>query len=212
VGFNGFTELGQHYGAADAAMGGDRERVAGVVIKPVEDLHMSAISEPPVGEVGLPALIGLLGGDPDIRRLGPLLRGGGDQPGRGQVAVDCRYRHNQAVVVLQVPGDGVRAVVESFARQLLLQPDDQIDCRLCQPRGAAVWPAGAGLERGLALGPIALDQPRDPTLRDPVFTGHLRLATTLDNDSGDHETSLRHQLTLGRSPHSDVLRHAIRMS
>ena len=78
----GFPERFKDDGAGDAAVGGDRQRVAGVVVEPVEDLHMGAVGEPPVGEVGLPALIGLLGGEPDIRRLGPLLRGGGDQPGR----------------------------------------------------------------------------------------------------------------------------------
>ena len=75
-------------GAGDAAVGGDRERVAGVVIEPAEDLHMGAVGQPPVGEVGLPALIGLLGGEPDVGGFGPLLRGGGDQTGRAQVPMD----------------------------------------------------------------------------------------------------------------------------
>ena len=43
VGGNGFAELGQHDGSGDAAVGGDRERVAGVVVDPVEDLHVGAI-------------------------------------------------------------------------------------------------------------------------------------------------------------------------
>jgi hypothetical protein len=68
------------------------------------------------------------------------------------------------------------------------------------------------VERGLSLQPVALHQARDPTLGDPVLAGHLGLAATLDDDGGDDQASLRHQLTLGRSPYSDVLRHAIRMS
>jgi hypothetical protein len=39
------------------------------------------------------------------------------------------------VVVLQVPGDGVRPVIEAFAGQLGAQPDDQVDRGLRQPAG-----------------------------------------------------------------------------
>ncbi|WP_264033155.1 hypothetical protein, partial [Mycobacterium fragae] len=42
--------------------------VAGVVIDPAQDLGVGAIGEPPVGEVGLPAFIGLFGGEPDGSR------------------------------------------------------------------------------------------------------------------------------------------------
>ena len=45
-------------------MGGNRERVAGVVIEPVEDFHMGAVGQPPVSEVGRPAFVGLFGGKP----------------------------------------------------------------------------------------------------------------------------------------------------
>ena len=106
-------------GAGDAAVGGDRQGVAGVVVEPVEDLDVGAVGEPPVGEVGLPAFVGLFGGEADVGGLRAFLRLRGDQPGRAQVAVDRGARHDQAVVVLEVPGDGVRAVVEPFAGELL---------------------------------------------------------------------------------------------
>ena len=67
-------------------MCGDRECVAGVVVEPVEDLDVGAIGKPPVGEVGLPAFIWLLGGKADVGGLRPFLRGRGDQPGCVQVA------------------------------------------------------------------------------------------------------------------------------
>jgi hypothetical protein len=62
-------------------VGGDRESVAGVVVDPVQDFDVGVIGEPPVGEVGLPAFVGLFGGKPDVGGFGSLLRCGFDQPG-----------------------------------------------------------------------------------------------------------------------------------
>ena len=134
-------------GAGDAAVGGDREGVAGVVVEPVEDLHVGAVGQPPVGEVGLPAFVGLLGGEADVGRFGSLLRCGCDQPGRVQVAVDRgRPTRVRPWWCSQVPGDGVWPVVEAFAGQLVAQFDDQID-----RQGLADKRVGLGcgrLERG----------------------------------------------------------------
>jgi hypothetical protein len=44
------------------------------------------------------------------------------------------------MVVLQVPGDGVRAVVEPFAGEFPPEFDDQVNGRLGQPVRAAVRP------------------------------------------------------------------------
>jgi hypothetical protein len=115
-------------------------------------------------------------------------------------------------MVVQVPGDGMRPVIEAFAGEFRAQFDDQIDRGLRQPGWLGVWTSGPRLERGLTLAAIAGHQPADPALGDPVLAGHSRLATALDDDSGNDQASLRHQPTVGRSPHSDVLRHAIRMS
>jgi hypothetical protein len=138
--FTGFAELGEDAGAGDAAMRGDRQGVAGVVVELAQDLHVGVIGQPPVGEVGLPALIRLLGGKTDVGRLGPFLRGRGDQPGRGQMPVYRIHRHNQAVVVAQVPGDRVRPIVEAFASERLAEPDDQVDRGLRQPGVCATGP------------------------------------------------------------------------
>ena len=78
MGCNCFTELGQHDGAGDAPMGGGRERVAGVVVDPVEYFYVGVIGEPPVGEVGLPALVGLFGGKADVGGFGAFVRLGVD--------------------------------------------------------------------------------------------------------------------------------------
>jgi len=64
----GCTELVEHDRAGDPGVGGDPQGVAGVVIEPGQDLGVGAGSavwsgESVVGEVGLPALVGLLGGE-----------------------------------------------------------------------------------------------------------------------------------------------------
>jgi hypothetical protein len=40
---NGFAEGFEDDGARDAAVCGDRERIAGVVVEPVEDLHVRTV-------------------------------------------------------------------------------------------------------------------------------------------------------------------------
>ena len=82
-----------------------------------------------MGEVGLPALVGLVGFEPDVGGTGALARLRGDQSRRGQVAGHRRSRHRHAVVVAQVPHDGVRAGVQALLGQLLAQPHDQFDRR-----------------------------------------------------------------------------------
>lgn len=80
---------------------------------------MGVIGEPPVGEVGLPAFVGLFGGKSDVGGLGTPLRSWCYPPCRAQVAMDGVDRHDQAVVMAKVPGDGVRPVVEPFAGRFL---------------------------------------------------------------------------------------------
>jgi len=53
---------------------GERDRVAGVVVDPAQDLDVGVVGESPVGEVGLPALIRQVGLEPDVGRAWPLLR------------------------------------------------------------------------------------------------------------------------------------------
>jgi hypothetical protein len=56
-------------------VGGDRKRQSGVVIEPEEDLGIHArrpvrSHQPVVSEVCLPALVGLIGNEADVRRSG----------------------------------------------------------------------------------------------------------------------------------------------
>ena len=51
-------------GAGDGAAWDGGQREPGVVVEDVEDLHRGAVGEVPVGGVGLPAFVGLLGFEP----------------------------------------------------------------------------------------------------------------------------------------------------
>ncbi|MEJ7707570.1 MAG: hypothetical protein WKF82_10070 [Nocardioidaceae bacterium] len=92
------------------------QRVAGVVVEPGDDLGVRAglavgSGEPVVGEVGLPALIGLVGFKSKIGRLRPRLRLRNDQAESAQVTGDGRRRHHLLMMVVQMPRDGVRSGV-----------------------------------------------------------------------------------------------------
>lgn len=106
-------------------MGGDRQGVAGVVIQPGEDLGVGAIREPPVGDVGLPALVGQVGFEADVRGLRLLLRVRDHQSGGDEVATDRRDRHVETVAVLEVPADRHRPRVEPLGGELDAQVHDQ---------------------------------------------------------------------------------------
>ncbi|MBB3748158.1 hypothetical protein FHT44_000619 [Mycolicibacterium sp. BK634] len=55
---NNFAEFGDDDRSCDTDVGGDRERVAGVVVDPAQDLDVGPVGQPPMGEVGLPSLLG----------------------------------------------------------------------------------------------------------------------------------------------------------
>ncbi len=103
-----------HIGAGHGPVGGDRQGVTGVVVEPGQDLDLGAVGEGPVGEVGLPALVGQVGFEVEVGGLWPFLRLGLDEAGAFQSAPDRRCGDRDVVMVLQVPGDGVGAGVEPF--------------------------------------------------------------------------------------------------
>jgi hypothetical protein len=69
------AEGGQDHGGGDLGVGGDVQGIAGVVVQPRDDLHVGAVGEGDVGEVGRPGLVRLLVLEPDSSDLGLLLRG-----------------------------------------------------------------------------------------------------------------------------------------
>src|ERR687892_50061 len=144
--------------------------------------------EPVVGDISLPAAVGLLGLEPDVGGLRPLLRLRDHQPPPGQVTGHGGPGHGDAVVVGQVPADRVRARVQAGIGELLAQPDDQVH-RLRRDRiRRGLRPPGTRLEDRLALGAIARQQLIEPGLRDAVLGGDMANRTLLDHHSGDQQT------------------------
>jgi hypothetical protein len=45
-----------------------------VIVEDVEDLDLAAVGEAPVGDIGLPAFVGLVGAERAPRGAGPFLR------------------------------------------------------------------------------------------------------------------------------------------
>jgi hypothetical protein len=90
------AERGQDGRAGDPDVGGERESVAGVVIEPGQDLGVLPAGERVVGEVGLPALVGLLGGEANAGDLGRFAASGVTRPWRARVrltvAAETRIR------------------------------------------------------------------------------------------------------------------------
>jgi hypothetical protein len=135
MGGNGLPEDVAHDRAGDPVVGGDREGVAGVVVEPAQDLGIGAgacvgSGQPVVGEVGLPALVGLLGLEADVGRAGAFGRLRGDQAQPGQVPGDRRPRDPDTMMMLQVPADRVAAGVQAALDELLTYRDDQLEhCR-----------------------------------------------------------------------------------
>jgi len=220
---NGFTKGGQHDRSGDPVVGGDREGVAGAVVEPGQDLGVGAwttvratvrATESVVGEVGLPGLVGHLGLEADVGGLGLLLRVWDHQPGLGQVARDRRLGDRDRVVVLEMPPDGVRSGVQAGGGQLLAQLEDQVD-GLARRRGRdAVGTTGAGLEGGVARGPVAGEELEQPGLRDAVLGGDVGNGSALDHHGGDQQSVECHARTLepGRRSVRDDSRHHSGMS
>ena len=75
----GGGEAGHDVRAGHAPICGAGQQVAGVVVEPVQDLDAASIGQGPVREVGLPALVGLLGGKAVIGAFGAFTRLRGDQ-------------------------------------------------------------------------------------------------------------------------------------
>ena len=153
-----------------------------------------------MGRVGLPPLVGLLGGEPVPRRAGSLLRLGGDEAPTGQDPPDRGHRRNRRLGCCrgargapdQVGADGVRAGVQSLPGQLLAHRDDLILHLRCGRGGAAVRTSRPRLKRRLALDPVARDELMHPIPGHVVVASNLALAAPLHHDSGDDQPGLGH--------------------
>jgi hypothetical protein len=114
-------QYGHHTIAGHGLMGSAGEQEAGVVIEPVEDLHLGPVSQPPVDEVRLPHLIGLGHLEPRIGRSRPLARLRADQPGPVEDPVDRRRGGRLVALPFQMPSDRHGTAVEAVRDQLRSQ-------------------------------------------------------------------------------------------
>lgn len=121
MGVAGFEEGGDHDVAGHGGVGAAGKEVAGVVIEPVEDLDVGAVGQSPVGEVGLPALVGLFGLESPVGGPGPFPGLWGDERCGVQDSTDRRRRGRRVAFLGQVPGDSDRPSVESITGQLEAQ-------------------------------------------------------------------------------------------
>jgi hypothetical protein len=65
------------------ASGGQAE--SGMVVEDVQDLHLGAVGQPPMGDVGLPAFVGLIGTNIFHDERGRFCGGGGTKPRRDKI-------------------------------------------------------------------------------------------------------------------------------
>jgi hypothetical protein len=138
VGGGGLVEAGDHIGGlgGQSGIGGDQQ--PGVVINEVEDVDLGAVHQAPVGEVGLPALVGQVGFEADRGALGSLVGLWGDKAPLGQDAPDRGGRGRAAMPLGKVERDRVRASVQALVGQGLTELDDLIGERL-GVRWGLVW-------------------------------------------------------------------------
>lgn len=78
-------EVVDDIGAGHGQVGGRGDQQPGVVVEGVEDVDVGAVGELPVGGIGLPAFVGLVGLRPDVGALGPLARLGMTNPRRTRI-------------------------------------------------------------------------------------------------------------------------------
>jgi hypothetical protein len=110
----------------DGRVGGAAQEVSGVVVEPVEDLRVGAVGQAPVGEVRLPALVGLGCLEASVGGAGAFAGFGLDQAGGVQDASDGGGRRCGVTAFGQVPGDREGAGVEAVTDQLQSQFDDEL--------------------------------------------------------------------------------------
>ncbi len=98
-----------------------------MVIEPVEDLHVAAVGQCPMGEVRLPTLVGLGSGEADVGAFGPFARLRSDQAVVVQDAPNRRGGGHGQALGSQMPLQGDRAGVEAVGDELFAQRDDRTD-------------------------------------------------------------------------------------
>lgn len=158
---DGGAEGGQHDRAGDRAVCRDVQGHPGVVVQPGDDLDVGAVGQGHVGEVGLPAFVGLVGFEPSVGALGLLGRGGDDPVVVGQdpghAGSGDGYRGAG-----QVSADRLRAGVVPGGDQPVSFGQHGRHDRLGHGPWAGLGPPRPRFERGLALEAVAGHEPGHP--------------------------------------------------
>ncbi len=193
MGRSGSMEAPHDVGRLEHRPGLRSHQEPGVVVDQVQDLDLGATGEPPVGDVGLPAFIRLIGLEPDERAPRALLGLGDDEAPAGKDPPDRCDRWAAAVALGEVEPDRVGPGIKPLVGQVLAELDDLPLQGLRRAMGARPGQPRPGLETGLTLCIEASDELVDPLPGEPVVAGHLRLRPPLDPDRGDHEPCHRHR-------------------
>nr|WP_241432181.1 hypothetical protein [Ilumatobacter nonamiensis] len=124
---NGVGERVDHDRCRHPMVCSHREGIAGMIIEPGQHLDVDTIGEADVGHVGLPALVGLFGLEPDVTVPRPLSWGRRHETTSHERAVNRGLRHRHTVMVCEMPTDRSHPRIEPLTRQTSASRDDQID-------------------------------------------------------------------------------------
>ena len=140
-GVGGVAKGALDVGGFEDPSGGAGEAEPRVVIDQVEDLDVGAVREGSVGDVALPAFVGLDGFEADVGALGSLVGLGSDEPAVGEDPPDRRGRRAGAVAALEMERDRGRAGLMAGSCQVLAELDDLVLNRDRGALGRALRPA-----------------------------------------------------------------------
>ena len=94
-----------------------------MVVDDIEDLDVGVVGEPPVGDVGLPAFVGLFGGEAQVAALGRLCGCGVTNP-RASGSARSSIPPGLPVALVEVKRDRRRTGLMPVPLQLLADRDD----------------------------------------------------------------------------------------
>jgi hypothetical protein len=167
-----------------------------VVVEPVEDLCVGAVGQSPVGEVGLPAFVGLFGGEPDVGALGALTWLGLDQAVVVQDAADGGGRRDRQALSSELALERQWPSVEAFGGEPFALQYHRCDDVVADPARVADGTSGSGFNGVKATELVALEQAVDVLARQSV---RPRCAGDGEMTAGDFEndnTRLGHESRL----------------
>ena len=204
MGVAGRGERGHHVVAGDPPEDGADEQIAGVIVEPGADLDLAPVGQAPVGEIGLPDLVGRGGLEPDPGTARALARLGHDETGGVQDPPDRRARRDAQALALEMPGDRERTGVQAPGRELDPQGNDPVAHAIRRAAGAGVRPARPRLQGLEAVVAVALEQTLQVLPAHPGRGRGGRDGPLLGDDTQDGNTLLRHAPDCRRCPDSPV--------